>query len=171
MAERPGQKIIRRVAAVLVVLMGIGLMQDRARLLLDGRASLEWPAVSGSVLEAAAEPVSGARIGPGWRLRVRYDYEVDGQRYSSDRVRLSRRLGGQTEVQAREQLLLYQAGDSIPVHYDPVRPSRSVLVPGPDGRAWFGLMVGLGLIAIAVTFWTVPTRTVARPSRRRKKGG
>lgn len=164
--ERPGQKKIRRVAAVLVALMGIGLVQDRVRLLLEGQASLDWPAVSGQVIESAAEAVSGARTGPGWRIRVHYEYEVDGQRFASDRVRLSRRLGGQTEVQAREELLLYRAGEPIAVLYDPARPSRSALVPGADQRAWFGLIVGLALIVIAGIFWTVPTRSGSRRPRR-----
>lgn len=169
MSERPAQKSIRRVAAVLILLMGVALVHDRAGLLLDGQASLDWPTVPGSVIEAAAEPVYGSRTGPGWRIRVQYEYVVGGQRFSSNRVRLTRRLGEQTEVKAREELVLYRPGEPIPVHYKPDRPSKSVLVPGPDSRAWFGLTVGLGLIAIAVIFWVVPTRTVSGSSGKRKR--
>ncbi len=162
MPERPGQKRIRRIAAVLVLLMGTVLIFDRANLLLEGQASLAWPTVSGTVIEAAAVPVDGARTGPGWRIRVDYEYEVGGQRFGNDRVRLSRRLGDKTEIKAREELVLYKPGEPVPVYYDPARPARSVLVPGPDNRVWFGLSVGLVLVVIAVIFWTVPTRSHPR---------
>ncbi|TVS12861.1 MAG: DUF3592 domain-containing protein [Wenzhouxiangella sp.] len=150
--------------------MGLGLVVDRSRLLLEGRASLDWPSVSGTVVEAAAAPVSGARIGPGWRIRVSYEYEVDGRSFASDRVRLSRRLGEKTEIKAREELVLYEPGEPVPVYYDPDRPARSVLVTGPDKRAWFGLSVGIGLLVIAVLFWVVPTRSNSSPRSGRRSG-
>ena len=165
--ERSGQKRIRRIAAVLVVIMGLALIQDRVRLLWAGNDSLNWPTVSGTVIEATATPVAGARTGGGWQVRVEYRYELDGQVYSSDRLFYTRRLGGRTEQMARDELVHYVPGGAVLVHYHPERPERAVLNPGADTRAFFGLVVGFGLLGIGATFWMVPTRSVRRPRRRR----
>lgn len=159
MAERSGQKTSRRVAAVLILLMGLALIQDRVRLLLAGQQSLDWPTVTGQVVDATASAVAGTQVGLGWRVQVSYEYEVDERKFAGDRLRFSRRLGGRTQGQAEQAVVSYAPGGPIEVYYDPEQPARSVLVPGPDRRAWFGLIVGFGLTAIAVTFWTVPTRS------------
>ena len=138
--------------------MAVGLIQDRIRLLHEGTRSLDWPGVTGVVTEAMAEPLPGARAGPAWRLRVAYRYEFEGASYEGRRLRFSRRLAGRTQIQAETELLQYVPGGPILVHVDPERPQRSVVMPGADRRAWFGLIVGVGLLLIAVTFWLVPTR-------------
>jgi hypothetical protein len=167
-AEKAGQKKIRRIAAVLIVLMGLGLIQDRVQLLLIGRDSNNWPTVTGVVTEASASPLAGAQAGPGWRIRIAYEYQVEGQSFTGDRLRFSRRLGGRTRVQAEQALVSYVPGNPIEVHYDPDDPARSVVTAGPDRRAWFGLFVGLGMVAIAITFWSVPTRTQQQPRSARR---
>ncbi|NDY95428.1 DUF3592 domain-containing protein [Wenzhouxiangella limi] len=159
MAERSGQKTIRRVAAVLILLMGLALVQDRVRLLLAGQQSHDWPTVTGEVVDATVTALAGTQVGLGWRVQISYDYEVDDRSFTGSRLRFSRRLGGRTRDQAEQAVVSYVPGGPIEVHYDPEQPARSVIVPGPDRRAWFGLIVGLGLAAIAVTFWTVPTRS------------
>jgi hypothetical protein len=169
-AEKAGQKKVRRIAAVLIILMGLGLIQDRVRLLLVGQDSLDWPSVTGVVTGAAASPLAGAQAGPGWRIRITYEYKVDGRSFSGERLRFSRRLGGRTQVQAKQALLSYVPGGPVNVHFDPADPARSVILPGPDLRAWFGLFVGLGMVAIAITFWTVPTRSQRQPRTARRHG-
>ncbi len=160
--EQAGQKRIRRIAAVLVVIMGLALIQDRVRLLWAGHDSLNWPTVSGTVVDAKAAPIAGARTGGGWQVRVEYRYELDGQVYFSDRMFYTRRLGGRTEQMARDELVHYVPGGSVLVHYHPDWPARAVLNPGADTRAFFGLVVGIGLLAIGVTFWVVPTRSARK---------
>lgn len=139
--------------------MAAGLIQDRVRLLHEGARSTDWPAVAGVVTEAVAEPLPGARAGPGWRIRVAYRYEFDGVSFEGRRLRFSRRLAGRTRIQAEAELLKYVPGGPILVHVDPDRPQRSVVLPGADRRAWFGLIVGFGLLLIAATFWLVPTKS------------
>lgn len=159
MSERKGQKKIRRIAAALILIMGIVLVQDRIRLLMEGYASLDWPTVTGEVVAAEASPIIDAKVGPGWRIEVDYQYAVDGSVHHNDRLRHDRRLRGMTREEAEKKLERFQPRQSVDVHYDPDRPSHSVLMAGPDQGAWFGLLVGLGMVGIAVTFWLVPTRT------------
>lgn len=166
--ERRGQRLARKTAAVLVLLMAIGLIQDRVRLLSDGVSSLQWPTVVGTVIDAEAEQIAGARAGPGWRIYVDYRYEVNGREYRADRLRFTRRLGGRTRTQAADELLQYVPEGPVLVYYNPRRPERAVIEPGPDPRAWFGLAVGVLLLVVAAVFWIVPTRSTRRllPDRR-----
>lgn len=157
--ERIGQKRARRIAAVIILILGIGLIQDRVRLLLVGQQSLQWPTVVGEVVDASNTQIAGSQSGRNWSLRVRYAYEVEGRAHENDRIAFSRQIGGRTRVQADDELRQYVPGGPVVVHYDADRPQRSVLRPGPDRRAYFGLTVGVGLILIALLFWTVPTRS------------
>jgi hypothetical protein len=157
--ERAKQKTARRVAAFLILLMAIALLQDRAGLLLVGHDSTSWPVVDGTVITAKAEPVTEVKVGSGWQVRLNYIYEIGETVYNGNQLRFSRRLGDSTQSQAEAAMAEYVPGSSIEVHYDPDRPNRSVIEPGPDRQAWFGLVVGIGLLAIACVFWIVPTRS------------
>jgi len=160
--ERAGQRRARKIAAVLILGMAIGLIQDRVRLLQAGQHSLQWPTVIGEVIDADVSQIAGTQTGAGWMVRVRYAYEVDDIEFQGDRMTFSRRIGGRTRIQADDELVQYVPGGAVLVYYDPERPQRSVLEPGPDRRAYFGLSVGVGLILIALLFWFVPTRSARR---------
>mgnify|MGYP006295473941 CR=1 FL=1 len=139
--------------------MGIVLVYDRVRLLQAGHDSTAWPTAAGTVVDASAESVAGIRVGPGWRLKVNYVYEVEGRVFDGNLLRFSQRPGSMSRADAEMAISEFEPASSIEVRYDPDQPSRSVLFPGPDGRAWFGLCVGLVLCLIALVFWTVPTRS------------
>lgn len=162
--ERIGQKRARRIAAVIIFILALGLIQDRVRLLMVGQQSLQWPTVVGEVVDAESSQIAGSQTGSGWRIRVRYSYQVDGREYESDRLAFSRQIGGRTRIQADDELRQYVPGGPVVVHYDPLRPFRAVLRPGPDRRAYFGLTVGGGLLVVALLFWAVPTRSGQRRS-------
>lgn len=144
---------------MLILGMGIALIQDRSELLLVGRNSLSWPSVQGTVLTARAEPLAGIRLGSGWRVHVNYVYDVGQTRFSGDRLRFSQRLGDMTQAEAELAMTEFVPAAPIELRYDPDQPGRSVILPGPDRRAWFGLCVGMILCLIAVVFWVVPTKS------------
>lgn len=160
--ERIGQKRMRRIAAVIIFILAIGLIQDRARLLLVGQQSLAWPTVVGGVIDAESSQIARSQTGRSWRTRVHYRYRIDGREFESGRLSFSRQIGGRTRIQADDELRQFVPGGPVVVHYDPLRPQRAVLRPGPDRRAYFGLTVGGGLMIVALLFWTVPTRSAPR---------
>lgn len=157
--EQAGQRRARKIAALIVLCLALGLIQDRVRLLHMGAQSLQWPSVVGQVIEAESRQIAGTRTGSGWMVRVSYAYQVGDVEFVGTRQRFSRRIGGQTRVQADDELRQYVPGGAVLVHYDPRRPQRAVLKPGPDQRAYFGMVVGFGLLLIALLFWFVPTRS------------
>lgn len=98
------------------------------------QASPQWPTVMGQVTEsrAFARNETGDQRGTPtheWLTEVRYDYTVDGVRYSGNTLRAFG-LHHFNEEQALAELAPFGVGKTVPVYYDPAKPSRSVLIPG-----------------------------------------
>ena len=63
------------------------------------------------------------------------------------------RYGGYFLVsQARRAWYRYEAGAHVDVYYDPRKPERAVLEPGPPGYAWLMLVTGVLLAAVGLYF-------------------
>jgi hypothetical protein len=95
-----------------------------------------WRSVPGKVLASksvarrvrTAESHARAEQGGDLTLRnfaeVRYEYRVDGKRYTGDRVSLGEDLGN---FQVAETLARYPVGATVTVYYDPAKPTQAVL--------------------------------------------
>lgn len=137
---------------VLLALGGVGLMfwmRRRGGLAAGSRA---WPTARGRVL--AAE-VRSYRSGDGWSSRshypaVRYEYEVEGRRYTGDRIYFDQtsraHAGPATRTVGR-----YPVGSEVTVYYDPTDPARALLEPGRSGACNYGV-VGCGLLFVGLFF-------------------
>ena len=106
-------------------------------LLLEGKASERWPAVSGTVLSSTVESKfsqdqrSNSRTSQSttYHPKVTYEYRVDGQKHSSDQLGLSA-WGSSNTDHALSVVAKYPVGSSVTVHYNPEHPAKSVLEPG-----------------------------------------
>lgn len=95
------------------------------------RASLRWPVVPGTVLEARfdeSEWYEDGDEGTTWSAHLHYQYVVEGRRY------LSRRLTwwstrGMAQDEAYALLQGIQRGSVVDVHYDPRCPEQAVVFP------------------------------------------
>ncbi|MCC5866185.1 MAG: DUF3592 domain-containing protein [Wenzhouxiangella sp.] len=157
--ERRVQKQARRIAAVFILLLASLLLGDRLFLLWMGTSSADWPKAVGVVQSFEASPVDAGRAGETWRVKIEYVYEVDGSVFQAERVRFTKRFAGLDQDALELVRSRYAPGTEVIVHHHPARHSLAVLEPGRDTQAWFGLLVGLGLVLIAAVFWLVPTRT------------
>jgi hypothetical protein len=162
--ERIGQRRARKVAAIIVMLMGLILFLDRVELVRHGMDSADWPVVTGEVVESEARPIGDVRSGGTWSLTVRYVYQVDGRQYSGDRMRFARSIVQRERVQIDEALEQYEPGNPILVHHHPQHHELSVLETGLDRSGWLGMLLAILLMIVAVVFWVVPTRTVSSAS-------
>jgi len=158
--ERPNQRRARKVAAVIVLAMGVFLLVERGTLLQRGLATEQWPEVQGQLLQAEFTKVSSGRVRPGWRMILVYRYEVDGRSFESSWIRRnepSRRLNSEEREQAEAR---FDPGSAISVYYNPEQPDQAVIETGFGRRAWLGVLLGLFMLAVAAIFWLVPTRVV-----------
>jgi len=122
----------------------------------QGLSSRSWPTVVGRVQDSYSVSYSRGSI-----LRVQYEFEVDGVRYSSSRFRFSPKNGASSsEVEGKD----YAPGQSLTVYYDAQDPSQCVLQPGVSGGDWFvmtGMAAVLGLL-VAIVWASVRQAHVKR---------
>ncbi len=125
------------------------------------RKAEDWPTVQGELTSVDLGETRGvlpfAHPGHGlhhaWfrSLDVTYAYEVEGVRYTSNRIAFY----SSKSALLRHGRTFREVGQSVPVRVDPANPSRSVLHNEPSGaltRDLLGSLVFLGLFA-SVAVW------------------
>ena len=151
--------IIRWLLTILIALLGIMTMLGAAFKHFEGKASLSWPSVEGTVHETRL----GAKEQRGdvdYHPRIQYSYEVDGRGYKSDRIDFDYPFF-ETEQEAQAFLEMYPVGAPLTVYYDPDDPGAALLDPGVPNV--IGVIV-LGLIFLigAFVYFRWRTRVMQR---------
>ena len=94
-----------------------------------------WPIVPGKVTSSEIFSRGSGLDNTGtktyWCLKVRFDYEVDGVRYSGDQKWMFGRGPKQPQSAPRDRG--YYEGATVPVHYDLGEPGNSVTSLGRSG--------------------------------------
>jgi hypothetical protein len=107
------------------------------------KASAEWPHTAGTVTTVRAR---GRRARKG--VRVEYQYDVHGSRYTSRRVEFMAGLFSEAASNFGRQL---SAGDTVVVRYDPAQPREAVLIAGASTwRFATAMLLSLALMAFGV---------------------
>jgi hypothetical protein len=131
--------------------VGLALVFDAARrILFQRRARRSFERVDAVVADAALhEPADG---GPHAIPHVEYEYDVDGESYTSRRLWPTRTLS--PDPVDREVALRvvedHQAGAQVVAYYDPEEPSTAFLLPEFDHTGERReLAVGLAMLVVA----------------------
>jgi hypothetical protein len=148
-APDPGRKAMAFLGAAFLFLIGAVLALWGAWGIRRGRHSRSWPTTQG-VKTKVDEYVEHGRYG-GYMLRLQYRYEVAGKKYRGSATRKESTPpfvpGSWPHTVAQ-----YQFGrlDDLMVHYNPLKPSQAVLIPGVHGESILYAVVGTALVAVAV---------------------
>jgi Protein of unknown function (DUF3592) len=133
--------------------LGIGLWK-----VAQVRAAKHHLVVTGEVLSSEVERLAdtGTRIGEPttytYRPRVRYRYTVDGTGRTGTQVTLLDESA--SEAWASDISGQFRPGDQVPVHYDPLRPEHSYLIPGgADFLPWVLVTIGGLPYVFAIGAW------------------
>ena len=143
---RPRSRTSQLASVVLLALIALGVGGWYGpRVLMEAKASADWPTVAGEVL--GGEVLPPAKSGQSWRLSLRYRYELDGAVHTSNRWDIHGMRRFDSRAQAEAALEASPVGSAVEVHYDPEAPGEAVLQPGGTGRAW--ILIGMGgLVAL-----------------------
>jgi|AMWB02.1.fsa_nt_gi hypothetical protein len=133
------------VAGALIILFG--LLQARKA----STAKARWAEAHGQILEShlqsqrsrSSSGISSTTYSP----EVTYEYEVDGQTYTGNRLGFG--SGSFSEKKAKAKIAPYPAGAAVTVHYDPAEPSNAVLETVATNKGG-ALVLGGALIALGV---------------------
>jgi len=145
------------------VLLGISIpIVVAAIVFLFQSERLLWPffdqsklvTTSGKIVSSEFEH-QGGRRSAGWYFMIRYQYQVNGKTYLSNRVHYSY-TGSKDKSYAEGYVAKYPVGSVVLVYYDPEYPERSVLEPTiKDYSLWHAIMSWaiLGIFFISLNFW------------------
>ena len=123
------------VFTILVVLallaIGVGLLYSTIKARLKANAARQWPVVKGLVLTSEVDEdytrTAVGSVNPTFAPGVKYEYQVGGQKFTNARV-----VFGKIRfpyVEASDILTHFPVGAEVDVHYNPVDPADSVLLP------------------------------------------
>jgi hypothetical protein len=114
------------------------------------KASRSWPVVEGVVTKSTTcqfTDFEGKLFKIYYKPQLTYEYVVNGQSYSSDRLRWDE-ARFRTQAGAEQVSADYPSGSKVSVYYDPARPERSVLNPH-SGQGWVEDLIGYSLVGLA----------------------
>jgi hypothetical protein len=110
-----------------------------------GTRARRWPTTTGRVIEIAVLKHARGRKS----LQVRYEYEVGGIRYTTDRLTFGL-VGANSPPNVVVKARSLKPGDSVQVHYDPGRPAHAALQPGATFWTFWFLALGLAFLITSV---------------------
>lgn len=126
-----------------------------------GWRSRGWAVTSDAEVTTAAE-VSAFRTP--LKASVWYRYRVNGVEYVGNRIAFGLGPSGRPEI---ERIMAQYPKGPVRVHYNPVRPSESVLIPGVGLHPLDWILPAVGLVALTWIGWMLGRVARSRRSRRR----
>lgn len=137
----------RRLQFLLNCLPAIGLafVLGAVRANYHDRKSLEWPTVSGTIMQCEAQ------YHRGWKVSVSYRYQVNGQPYVGNCVSLWNPNGAGSPAEVNTFVADHPVRSNVIVYYHPQHPEIAVLEPGADeGTNRLGIWCGSIIFALLV---------------------
>src|SRR4051794_35438880 len=118
------------VGVVLTVVAGL-LWRLAVYFLQKGLPSLNWPRANGRILMSTVDGTSDLAD-----ARISYEYFVEGQRYTGQRVSAFKGNGVAWSGMGEGISAAYPEGSEVSVAHHPERPAQSMLRPGPGLLGW-----------------------------------
>lgn len=117
--------------------------------------SQSWPSTSGQVIKAILRKSEGVEDEDGhthplYYPLVDYEYTVNGQVYTSNRLSFGSRKTFNRQNQAAEELDRYPIGKQVVVHYNPVQPAEAVLETKQVIGSQLSMILGVVCLLISV---------------------
>jgi hypothetical protein len=134
-------------------LLLLAFVLDAVRANWHDRRSLEWPAVSGTIMQCEAQYHRRSGHG-GWSVNLSYRYQVNGQPYVGNGVSLWNPNGGGPLREVNDFVAIHPPRSKVTVYYDPQHPETAVLEPGADEGA-IRLLIWCGSIIFALLLWVL----------------
>ena len=121
-----------------------------------GRASEKWPETEGVITHSQWKHGKYSSRNNDWTVvsTIRYEFEVGGKRYVSERVSFG---ALESDGDRKTEVAMYGEGMRFPVYYDPADPRRAVLDAGVQSGVYKGLAIGAvcALIGLGLLYATL----------------
>ena len=141
-----------RIAAVVVGLMGLGMLVAGISERRQAGVQRDWPAVPAIIESSRVRSAIGKEHQRNYFADVGYVYQVGGATRRGQTVFALGHTEG-LQDKAREFEGRYSKGSSLAVFYDPAHPDQSVLKRATDAEFWKTLGAGIVTLAFGVVLW------------------
>ena len=119
--------IVLGVASIIYLgLIGSFVSVVSSKILAEREAAACWSVAPGMIVEAQVESVRASKGGKQFRARVRYLYDIVGNRYESTRYAFFPLASSDIETQ-QAVLDRFSLGSPVDIHYNPRDPDKAVL--------------------------------------------
>ena len=122
--------------------------------IMAGYASKKWPSAEGKItssyVQKQVRSIKDSSKKPTYYPKVRYQYEVGGKIYISDRISFSGGEGGEKKSESQAVADRYPSGQKVIVYYDPKYPEKAVLERGLIWKTFMPFIAGLAFLAVAI---------------------
>lgn len=141
---------IRSFAVLIIVgilgLVALGILFRMIRTWQAAGTSKSWSSTTGRVLSATvAARRNPGRNGVSYYPVVVYEYNIDGQHYTGNRLGFGSPVGVGIQAVVAQGLGKYPVGSNLPVYYNPNNPADAVLERRTMGN-WGNILILLILI-------------------------
>ncbi len=119
-----------------------------------GRRSRNWQTSTPGEIIISDLQRGVNRDGVTYRAEIVYKYAVAGKEYIANRVFFGDGLVSSFAKGAAREVVRYQIGKTVDVHYDPSNANLGVLEPGVNGLVYVILAMGFVFVSIGLLLAT-----------------
>jgi len=126
------------------------------------KVAAKWPTVSGVIVSAELDSYikydDDGDATTMYTPLITYQYEVEGQVYTNNRVRVQAFVATNMQSVSRKKVEKYPVGGAVEVHYNPFTPEDALLEINPS-RINIPMIIGIicGLIVLYTAFRMIMT--------------
>jgi len=114
------------VVGIILLLFGIGILSSICHDLYLSQFAKTWPTVDGRIVHSAIKRGGGAKKkSRKYTPVIRYEYEVNGQRFTNDKLAFGLTTG--SKGWAEQRVRNYPKGKAVDVHHHPVKHGTAVI--------------------------------------------
>ncbi len=127
------------------------------RTLQKNKLAAGWPTVPGVIISAELDSYvkrdEDGDVTTMYTPLITYEYQVDGQGYTNNRVRVQAYAATNMQSVSSKKLEEYPVGSQVEVHYDPLNPEDALLEIG-TGKVNLPIIIGIvcGLVVLYAAF-------------------
>lgn len=144
-------RLIANLVASVLFIAGLAITPDNAKTFMEALRSTHWPHTEGQIVSSKMASRHRSRGGlahgrTGYGPKILYEYKVNGNTYTSNRIHFVRTFSSMSSASRR--LSEYPVGKQVLVYYNPHEASKAVLEPGLSLSAGSPLFLGLLMILL-----------------------
>ena len=140
---------------VISIIFGAIFFWSGFRIIKKNKSAASWPTVAGTIISAELESYidydDDGDATTMYRPLIIYQYEVEGERYTNNRVKVQKFAATSMQRVSRKKLEKYPVGGVVEIHYDPDNPNDAVL---EISKSKVNLPLIIGIIFLLVALYT-----------------